>query len=260
VTWYDYVMKGAKNELASDAPARIFVLGENVWRDEHEFPLARASTTRYYLHAAKAANTAAGDGTLSTVPPRAERADAFEYDPASPVRTIGGRLCCGGLPPGPFDQSPNESRSDVLVYSTPPLAQDIEVTGFITMELYAATSAADTDFTAMLVDVDETGFARYLADGIIRARFRETTARATPIEPGKIYKYTVDLWATSNLFKAGHRIRVYVSSSNFPRFNRNLNTGEKTLGGSRFVRARQTVYHDADHPSAIVLPVIPRAK
>jgi hypothetical protein len=146
----------------------------------------------------------------------------------------------------------------VLVYSTPPLGEDVEVTGFITVELYAATSATDTDFTAMLVDVDPSGFARYLADGIVRARFRESTRVAAPVEPGRTYKYAIDLWATSNVFKAGHRIRLYVSSSNFPRFNRNLNTGERSAGGARFARAQQTVYHDAEHPSAIVLPVIPR--
>ena len=252
-------MKGRQNEFASAAPVKIFVMGDNAWRDENEFPLARTNYTKYYLHASRGAASAAGDGTLTTMPPTSERPDVFEYDPASPVRTIGGRLCCGGLAPGPFDQSPNESRSDVLVFSTPPLTGEVEVTGFVSMELYAATSAADTDFTAMLVDVDEAGFARYLADGIIRARFRDSTAKAAPIEPGRVYKYKVDLWATSNVFKAGHRIRVYVSSSNFPRFNRNLNTGERTTGGSRAVRAKQTIYHDADHPSAIVLPIIPRA-
>jgi putative CocE/NonD family hydrolase len=195
---------------------------------------------------------------MSTASPQREPPDSYEYDPASPVRTIGGRLCCGGLPPGPFDQSPNESRPDVLVYSTPPLERDVEVTGFITVDLYAATSAADTDFTAMIVDVDAKGYARYLGDGIIRARFRNSRERVEPIEPGKIYKYAIDLWATSNVFKAGHRIRVYISSSNFPRFNRNLNTGEKTFGGTRMVKARQTIYHDSEHPSAVVLPIIPR--
>jgi hypothetical protein len=253
-------MKGRTNEFASGSPVRIFVLGDNVWRDESEFPLARTKYTPYYLHAAKGANSASGDGALTTTPPTAERPDSFEYDPASPVRTIGGRLCCGGLAPGPFDQSPNESRRDVLVYSTPPLAQDVEVTGFVTLDLYAATSAADTDFTAMIVDVDQKGYARYLGDGIIRARYRNSTTTAEPIEPNRIHKYTIDLWATSNVFKAGHRIRVYVSSSNFPRFNRNLNTGEKTLGGTAMVRAMQTIFHDADHPSAVVLPVIPARK
>jgi hypothetical protein len=268
--WYDFVMKGARNEFSSGAPVKIFVMGDNAWRDEQEFPPARAKHTAYYLHAAKGAASAAGDGTLTTVTPKNEPPDVFEYDPARPVPTIGGRLCCGvgasgeppelpRLAPGPFDQTPNESRADVLVFSTPPLARDVEVTGFVTLDLFASTSTADTDFTAMLVEVDEAGFARYLADGIVRARFRESTAKASPIEPGRIYRYTIDLWATSNVFKAGHRIRIYVSSSNFPRFSRNLNTGDNTAGGSKMVKARQTIYHDADHPSAIVLPIIPRA-
>jgi putative CocE/NonD family hydrolase len=258
VKWYDYLMKGKQNEFASDAPVKIFVMGDNLWRDEKEFPLARTSYTKYFLHSSRGANSVAGDGVISTTAPQNEKPDIFEYDPASPVRTIGGRLCCGGLPPGPADQSPNESRHDVLVYSTPPLTQEVEVTGFITAEIYAATSAADTDFTAMIVDVDEKGYARYLGDGIIRARYRNSTASPEPIQPGKVYKYTIDLWATSNVFKAGHRIRVYLSSSNFPRFNRNLNTGEKTFGSTRMERARQTIYHDAEHPSAITLPIIPK--
>jgi uncharacterized protein len=248
IKWYDYVMKGAQNEFASNSPVKIFVMGDNVWRDETEFPLARTTYRKYYLR---------GDRSLSAAAPRAEKPEVFEYDPANPVPTIGGR---DNFPvgAGPFDQRSNESRADVLVYSTPVLRQDVEVTGFVTVELYAATSAADTDFTAMIVDVDEKGYARYLADGIIRARYRNTTARAEPIEPNKVYKYTIDLWATSNVFKAGHRIRVYISSSNFPRIVRNLNTGEKTFGGVRMQKARQTIYHDAKYPSAIVLPVIPR--
>ena len=258
VKWYDFAIKGQQNEFATAPPVKIFVMGDNAWRAEKEFPLARTNYTKYYLHASKGARSASGDGLLSTTSPQREQPDAYDYDPASPVRTIGGRLCCGGLPPGPFDQSPNESRPDVLVYSTPPLERDVEVTGFITADLYAATSAADTDFTAMIVDVDAKGYARYLGDGIIRARFRNSREKAEPITPGSIYKYTIDLWATSNVFKAGHRIRVYVSSSNFPRFNRNLNTGEKTFGGTRMVKARQTIYHDREHPSAVVLPIIPR--
>jgi hypothetical protein len=248
VKWYDYVMKGRKNEFATDAPVKIFVMGDNVWRDEKEFPLARTKYTKYFLQSNRG---------LATATPKSEAPDSFVYDPADPVPTIGGRLCCGGLPPGPADQRANESRSDVLVYSTPPLQQDTEVTGFITAELYAATDAPDTDFTAMIVDLDPSGYARYLGDGIIRARYRNSTAKPEPIEPSKITKYTIDLWATSNVFKAGHQIRVYISSSNFPRFNRNLNTGEKTLGGTRMQKAKQTIYHDAEHPSAIILPIIP---
>jgi putative CocE/NonD family hydrolase len=146
----------------------------------------------------------------------------------------------------------------VLVFSTPPLTEDVEATGFITVELYAATSARDTDFTALLVDVDESGYARFLTDGIVRARYRESTKQPAAVTPGKIYKYTIDLWATANVFKSGHRIRLYVSSSNFPRFNRNLNTREDIGSGSQAVRAHQTIYHDREHGSALVLPIIPR--
>ena len=257
--WFDYTLKGVQNEFATAPPVRLFIMGDNVWRDEQEFPLARTRYTRYYLHSQRGANGLAGDGQLSMVAPAGERPDQFEYDPKNPVPTIGGRLCCGtALPPGPFDQRPNESRPDVLVFSTPPLEKDLEVTGFVTVELYASTSAADTDFTALLADVDAAGYARFLTDGIVRARYRTNTARPEEIVPGKVYKYVIDLWATSNVFKAGHRVRLYLSSSNFPRFNRNPNTGDPMLGSSGSVKARQTVYHDGEHDSALILPVIPR--
>ena len=257
--WFDYSLKGMNNEYSSGAPVRLFIMGDNVWRDEQAFPLARTRYTKYYLHSTKGANSVGGDGVLSTTSPAAERPDEFDYDPQNPVPTIGGRLCCGqAMPPGPADQRPNESRADVLVFSTSALTEDTEVTGFISLELYAATSAADTDFTALLVDVDETGYARLLTDGIVRARYRESTKNATEVVPGKVYKYTIDLWATANVFKAGHRIRLYVSSSNFPRFNRNLNTGEDIRASTRSVRARQTIYHDRERSSALILPLIPR--
>ena len=162
------------------------------------------------------------------------------------------------MPPGPADQRPNEGRPDVLVFSTPPLAQPVEATGFVHVKLYAETSARDTDFTALLADVDPSGYARFLTDGIVRARYRNSTAHAEAIQPGKAYEYDIDLWATSNLFQAGHRIRLYISSSNFPRFNRNLNTGDPTFGSTRMTKAHQKIYLDAQHPSALVLPVIPR--
>ncbi|HZB45903.1 MAG TPA: CocE/NonD family hydrolase, partial [Pyrinomonadaceae bacterium] len=257
--WFDFALKGVQNEYATAPPVSIFVMGENVWRAEREFPLARTRYTKYFLHSARGANGVEGDGRLDTLAPAAERPDAFTYDPLNPVPTIGGRLCCGdAIPPGPFDQRPNESRKDVLVFSTPPLERDLEVTGYVTAELYAATSAPDTDFTMMLVDVAPDGYARYLTDGIVRARYRDTTDRAEPVTPGRVYKYTLDLWATSNLFKAGHRIRLYVSSSNFPRFNRNHNTGETSAAAARAAKAEQTVYHDASRPSSVMLPVIPR--
>jgi putative CocE/NonD family hydrolase len=248
--WYDYALKGVRNEYATGAPVRLFIMGENAWRDEREFPLARTHYTNYYLR----------KGALTADAPGAEPPEQYEYDPANPVPTIGGRLCCGNnqLPPGPADQRPNEGRPDVLIFSTPPLAQDVEATGWVKAAIYASSSAVDTDFTALLADVEPSGYARFLTDGIVRARYRNSTERAEPIEPGKIYEYSIDLWATSNLFKAGHRIRLYVSSSNFPRFNRNLNTGEPIAGSARMTKASQRIYHDAQHRSALVLPVIPR--
>ena len=172
--------------------------------------------------------------------------------------TIGGRLCCSvEFTPGPFDQRPLENRPDVLVFSTLPLEKDLEVTGFLRLELYASSSAVDTDFTAVLADVGPDGYARFLTDGITRARYRKSTEKAELIRPGEIYKFDMDLWATSNVFLAGHRIRLYVSSSNFPRFNRNLNTGEPNARATRAVTARQTIYHDSEHASALVIPEIP---
>ena len=259
LNWFDYTLKGLQNDYAGAAPVRIFIMGENVWRDEHEFPLARTRYTKYYLHSVRGANGPTSDGELSLTAPGSERPDQFEYDPKNPVPTIGGRLCCGvAVPPGPFDQRPNESRPDVLMFSTAPLEKDLEVTGFISLDVYASTSAIDTDFTALLADVDESGYARFLTDGVVRARYRDGTERPEEVVPGKVYKYTIDLWATSNVFKKGHRLRLYISSSNFPRFNRNLNTGESMLGASRMVSARQTVYHDGKYSSALILPVIPR--
>jgi putative CocE/NonD family hydrolase len=257
--WFDYSLKGINNEYSSAAPVRLFIMGDNVWRDEAEFPLKRTEYTKYYLHSGKGANGIAGDGSLSLTAPAAERKDEFDYDPNNPVPTIGGRLCCGqALPPGPADQRPNEARPDVLVFSTPALSEDTEVTGFVSVELYASTSAVDTDFTALLVDVDPNGYARFLTDGIVRARYRDGMNAPSVVSPGKVYKYVIDLWATGNVFKAGHRIRIYVSSSNFPRFNRNLNTGEDMGGATRTLKAHQTIYHDSQFRSALILPVIPR--
>jgi hypothetical protein len=186
--------------------------------------------------------------------------DTFTYDPANPVPTVGGPLCCDviHLPAGPRDQKEVESRADVLVYSTEPLQQDLEVTGQVTLDLYASSSAVDTDFTAKLVDVWPNGYAQNLTEGIIRASYRESTSEAKPIVPGKVYEYKIDMWSTSNVFLKGHRIRLEVSSSNFPRFDRNLNTGKSASTNSTFVKATNTILHDAAHTSALLLPVVPR--
>jgi putative CocE/NonD family hydrolase len=256
--WYDYLLQGKQNRFASSNPVRIFVMGENQWRDEAAWPLERAKSTSYFLHSAGQANSAAGDGALSAAAPATETADSLIYDPVNPVPTVGGPLCCDGdhLPAGPKDQTELESRKDVLVYSTPPLAEDTEATGPVTLDLYAASSAVDTDYTAKLVDVWPNGFAQNLTEGILRARYRESTAVAKQTVPGQIYEYKIDLWSTSNVFLKGHRIRVEVSSSNFPRFDRNLNTGKDGSTDATMVKATNTIYHDAAHPSALVLPVV----
>ena len=255
--WSDWSLKGLRNEYVTGAPVRIFVMGRNEWRDEQESPLARARDTRFSLGATKGANGVAGDGTLVKTAPAREPPDRYDYDPVNPVPTVGGRLCCGNdIPPGPFDQRPIESRTDVLVFSTPPPGRNLEVTGFIRLELRAATSVVDTHFTVILADVAPDGCAAFLTDGIVRGRYRTSTRKPELLKPGEIYRSDVDLWATSNVFKTGHRIRLYVSSSNLPRFNGNLNTGEPNARATRAVVARQAFYHDANHPSALVLPIV----
>ena len=258
--WYDYWLKGVDNGIMDEAPVKIFVMGDDAWRDEQEWPLTRAQDTKYYLHSGGKANSRHGDGSLSVGPPADEPTDVFLYNPADPVPTKGGQLCCNPYfaTNGAFDQIQIEERADVLVYSTPPLERDVEVTGPVTVTLWAATSGADTDFTAKLVDVCEDGCARNLTDGIIRARYRESMSSPSPVEPGKAYCYTIDLWATSNVFKAGHQIRLEVSSSNFPRFDRNTNTGKLIAGDAELKPALQTVLHNAGHPSHVTLPIVPR--
>jgi putative CocE/NonD family hydrolase len=185
--------------------------------------------------------------------------DQYVYDPSSPAPTIGGPLCCDSdhLKPGPRDQRPVEARPDVLVYSTPLLAQDLEVTGPVQLELFAKSSAVDTDFTAKLVDVGPDGFAQNLTEGIVRARYRNSPEKAEFMNPDQVYKFTIDLWSTANVFRKGHRIRLEVSSSDFPRFDRNSNTGEDPAPATKSVPASNTIYHDAEHPSALILPTMP---
>lgn len=257
--WYDFLFKGVQNEFAGK-PVKLFVMGANQWREEDDWPLSRAQTTRYFLHSTKAANSLRGDGTLSTTSPRTESADEFAYDPGNPAPTVGGPLCCDGdhLPSGPRDQRSVEARDDVLVYSTAPFAQDTEVTGPVTLELYAKSSAVDTDFTAKLVDVAPDGYAQNLSEGIVRARYRDSQEKPGLMNPGQVYKFTIDLWATSNVFRKDHRLRLEVSSSNFPRFDRNLNNGENQALGLNFVTATNTIYHDSEHPSALIVPVVPK--
>jgi N-acetylated-alpha-linked acidic dipeptidase len=252
--WFDYWLKDRPTGITSSAPVRLFIMGANEWRDEQEWPLARAVPTPFYLHSAGGANTLDGDGMLSRESPRTEPPDRFEYDPMNPVPT-GAR---GGYSRSPSDQREVERRYDVLVYTSAPLESPVEVTGPIVAHLWAASSATDTDFTVKLVDVHPDGTARALTDGILRARYRKSKTTPEPLTPGRPEELTIDVGATGNVFLAGHRIRVEISSSNFPRFDRNPNTGAPFGEGPAAVPARQTILHDREHPSRIVLPVVPR--
>lgn len=258
--WFDRWLKGIDNGVDAQPPVRIFVMGANQWRSEQEWPLARTEWQDWYLHSDGRANSLNGDGTLSREAPASEPPDSYVYNPRNPTPTMGGGLCCNHVfsHGGAFDQRGVEAREDVLVYTSPPLAEPLEVTGPVTVILYAASSAPDTDFTAKLVDVEPCGFARNLCDGIIRARYRTSMREGTLLTPGEVYAYEIDLVATSNLFKVGHRIRVEIASANFPRFDRNPNTGELPGRSTEMVSALQTVLHAAEHASRIVLPVIPR--
>lgn len=257
--WYDFLFKGIRNEFATDKPVKVFVMGANEYRQEDDWPPPQAQSTKYFLHSKGKANSLLGDGSLATSAPKSEPADTYIYNPANPAPTVGGPLCCDEhhMEPGPRDQRPVENRDDVLIYSTGPLAHDLEVTGPVTADLFVKSSAVDTDFTAKLVDVAPDGFAQDLTEGILRMRYLASPEHAALINPGQIYEISVDLWATSNVFLRGHSLRLEISSSNFPRFDRNLNTGEEIKFAHTFVSATNVILHDAQHPSALVLPVIP---
>lgn len=248
--WFDYWLKGIDNGITQEPPVKIFVMGENAWREENEWPLARAQYMPLYLRE---------NFTLSLDSPRSdEPADHYIYDPADPTPTRGGAILLNRLfVPGVSDQRALESRPDVLSYTSEPLNQDMEVTGPVIVKLWAASDARDTDFVARLIDVHPDGFAQNLCDGIIRARYRNGD---TPelLQPNHPYEFTIDLWATSNLFKEGHRVRLDIASASFPRWDRNPNTGEP-FGQSAYMHsAHQTILHDAAHPSSVILPIIPR--
>ncbi|MBI4540085.1 MAG: CocE/NonD family hydrolase [Gemmatimonadetes bacterium] len=287
--WYDHWLMGKDNRIGKEDPfkttVRLFVPGTGdeskdadglknhggYWRNENEWPLARTRYTNYYLQA---------DGSLSTSAPAAANSHTtYDFDPRDPVPTIGGNISSaeGIMLQGAWDQKcgshiwncqdpiPLSHRNDVLVFQTEPLAEDVEVTGELKVKLWATSSALDTDFTAKLIDVHPPypdfpgGFDQIITDGIIRARFRDSLFEEKLMEPGKIYEFTLTLYPTSNVFKKGHQIRVDVSSSNYPRFDVNPNTGEPLAQHRRMVVATNTIYHDQEHPSHIVLPIIPAA-
>jgi putative CocE/NonD family hydrolase len=255
--WFDLRLKGIKNGFDQEPPVNIYVMGADRWRSECEWPLQRAVNTNYYLHSGGRANSLLGDGVLSAAAPDREPQDKYNYDPNNPVPTLGGNVAMHPPRVGPYDQTSIELRSDVLVYTTPPLEADVEVTGPIVMKLFASTDRKDTDFTGKLVDVNPAGYAKILLEGVIRGRYNKTFHEPHLLSPDEVNEFYVDLWSTSNLFKKGHRIRIEVSSSNFPKYDRNPNTGHAFGADTGGLVARQTIFHDRNHPSHVILPVIP---
>jgi putative CocE/NonD family hydrolase len=261
VRWFDHWLKDAPNGVTDMPRVQLFVMGRNRWRASPEWPPPGMQPTRYYLSSDGRANTRHGTGVLRTTAPGQEPPDAFDYDPRHPVPSLGGGFCCTDSPgaePGAFDQSRIETRADVLVYTTPPLEEGLEVTGPVSALLYVSSSARDTDFTAKLVDVDPGGRAFNVQEGVVRARYREGLDREVWLEPEAVVPVTVDLEATSIVFARGHRLRLEVSSSSFPRWERNLNTGGRNHDESAGVVARNRVHHSARHPSHLLLPLIRR--
>jgi uncharacterized protein len=257
IRWYDQRLRGVDTGIDREEPIRLWVMGENVWRYENEWPLARAQNTAVYLSSGGRANTRSGDGVLSFEPKASAHCDGYAYDPAEPVPSVGGQYLFPDKA-GARDRLEIEEREDVLVYTSEPLAHDLEATGPVHLILYAASSAVDTDFTAALVDVSHDQTALIICEGIVRARYRESLEQPSLITPGSIYRYCISLWETSYLFKRGHSIRLEISSSNFPRFDRNLNTGGLIGMEDRWEIARQTIYHDEERQSHLLLPIVPR--
>lgn len=259
--WFDYWLKG-EGSLDDWPPVRLFLMGENTWRDYDSWPPPNARVEEWYLHSSGRATSLSGDGTLSRDMPNAEPPDVYVYSPGFPVPSAGGRSCCLAdvAPMGPMEQSYVETRNDVLVFSTPPLERDTEVTGTVELVLFAATDAVDTDWTAKFCDVDEAGHSINLCDSIVRARYRDSLEHPTLLEPNRVYEYRFRVGSTANLFKRGHRIRLEISSSNFPMFDINTNTGARTKDATLLQAkvATQAIFHDHERPSRLLIPLVDR--
>lgn len=242
--WFDHWLRGIRTGISEEPRVQLFVMGENRWRAADEYPLPGTRYTPWYLRD--------GGALARDAPTGAERADGYRYDPDDPVPTLGGATL--NIPGGAYDQRPIEGRC--LTCTSAPLERDLTIVGDVRCVLHALSSAPDTDFVVRLTDVHPDGFSRLLCDGILRARYRESGTHPTPLAPNQVYELTVDLWATANTFRRGHRIRVALTSSSFPRFDRNLNTGGPVAAEARGQVALNTIFHDAMRPSRIMLPVI----
>lgn len=257
--WFDLWLKGADNDFREETPrVQYYTMGKNIWQSSETWPPEDVKPVTYYLHSQGNANTAAGDGKLSTKKPgKKDNPDSFVYDPMNPVTSYGGNVCCTGnaVKGGAFDQQEMEKREDILVYTSPPLEKGIEVSGFIESTLFVSSDAKDTDFTIKLIDVYPDGRAYNLDETIQRARYREGYEKEVFMEDGEIYELELTPMATSNYFEKGHRIRIEISSSNFPRFARNLNTGGDNFNESEGVIATNKIHHSREYPSKIILPI-----
>jgi putative CocE/NonD family hydrolase len=254
--WYDHFLKGKDNGVAGTPRVDYFLMGANVWKTAPSWPLPTTKPTAYYLSGSGGADR---EGQLVDAPPATDPPDGYTYDPRFPAPSLGGHSCCGAQsgPQGPYDQTPVEQRSDVLVYTSAPLPHDTEVTGGTTVHLWAESSSPDTDFTAKLTVVKPDGEIMNLNDGILRTSFRDSLSNPSPSTPNQPIAYRIQIWPTSYEYRAGDRIRLEISSSDYPQFAPNPNTGEPFGQSANTVVATQTILHDAAHPSSITLPVIP---
>lgn len=257
--WFDMLLKGEQNDFKQKNPrVRYYTMGSNKWQQSETFPPAGAEMQSFYLSSAGKANTRNGDGQLLAAPPKENKPDAFQYDPMNPVPSYGGNVCCTGnaVQGGSFDQSTMELRDDILVYTSDVLKEGVEITGFIESTLYVSSSGPDTDITIKLIDVYPDGKAYNLDETIQRLRYREGYDKEVFMEKGKVYKVDLTPMVTSNYFAAGHRIRIEVSSSNFPRFDRNMNTGGNNYDETTGMKVENKIHHSTQYPSVIKLPII----
>lgn len=258
--WFDRFLRGDKNEILQKMPrVRYFTMGINKWQASDTWPPKGAQPLTFYLSSGGKANTLNGDGMLVPAPPADDSPDRFDYDPMNPVPSYGGNVCCTGnaIQGGSFDQRKMEERNDILVYSTDALKEGVELSGPITVTLYVSSDVKDTDFTVKLLDVYPDGRAYNLDETIQRLRYRNGYDQPPSwIEPGKIYKFSFQPMTTSNYFDVGHRIRIEISSSNFPRFDRNLNTGGRNYDETKGMVAHNVVHHSKQHPSSVTITVV----
>jgi hypothetical protein len=256
--FYDFYLKGVQNGLDQEKPVQLFYLGANKWRGEADWPIPGTEYRDLFLNSEGSANSVRGNGTLSFSKPEKSISDTYRYDPNNPVPTTGGNNCCGTpTVAGPVDQRPLERREDILVYTSEYLKDPLTIAGPVRIKLFAATDGPDTDWMIKLVDVYPDGNAMPVSEGILRARFREGLDKIKLLAPNQVYEYDIELTGTANVFKAGHRIRVDITSSNFPQFDRNPNTGDPLGSSARIRIAQQTVYHGGKNMSRIILPVVP---